>query len=142
MKSKFLVVRNYAASVNYTLLLVRIVFGLAMMLHGWGKIQSPMNWMGPESAVPGVFQFLAALSEFGGGLAIIIGFLTPIASLGMACTMLVATGLHAIVMGDPFVSNGAGGSYELAAVYLALSLFLMTAGPGKHSLDRMFFGVK
>ena len=143
MKTKLFAVRSYIPSVNFTLLLLRVVFGLAMMLHGWGKIQAPMNWMGPDSPVPGFLQFLAAFSEFGGGFAIMIGLLTPLAALGMSITMLVAVGMHAFMFGDPFVASGAGkGSYEPALMYFVLSLFLMTAGPGKHSLDRMFFGVK
>lgn len=143
MKTKIFSVRSYPAPVNATMLFVRLVFGIAMMLHGWGKIQAPFGWMGPESSMPGFLQFLAAFSEFGGGLALVVGLLTPLASLGMAITMLVAAGLHAIVFGDPFVASAPGqGSYELAALYFVLSLFYMTAGPGKHSLDRLFFGVK
>src|ERR1044071_3379761 len=61
------------------LLLIRLVVGSAFMLHGWGKIQHPFSWMGPESPVPGFFQLLAAISEFGGGLAWILGLLTPLA---------------------------------------------------------------
>lgn len=142
LKDKIFATRNYGPSVNFTLLILRIVFGTAMALHGWGKIQSPFNWMGPDAAVPGFLQGLAALSEFGGGIAVAIGLVTVLASLGMVCTMLVAVGLHAVVMGDPFLTRPGGGSYELAAIYLCISLFLMTSGPGKHSLDRMFFGVK
>lgn len=143
MKTQIFAVRSYISSINFTLLLVRLVFGLAMIFHGMGKIQAPFTWMGPEAGVPGFFQFLAAFSEFGGGIALIVGLLTPLASLGMAFTMLVAAGMHAFVMGDPFVASGPGqGSYELATVYLVLSLLFMATGPGKHSLDRMFFGVK
>jgi putative oxidoreductase len=32
--------------------------------------------MGKESSIPGIFQALAAISEFGGGIALISGFLT------------------------------------------------------------------
>ena len=142
MKNKIFATRNYGTSVNFTLLLLRIVFGSALAIHGWGKIQSPFNWMGPDSSIPAFFQLLAAFSEFGGGIAVAIGLVTALASLGIFFTMLGAVGLHAIVMGDPFVSATGGGSYELAAIYLCLALFIMTSGPGKHSLDIMFFGVK
>jgi putative oxidoreductase len=127
-----------AASVG--LLVLRLVAGLAMMHHGWGKIQNPFAWMGPNAQVPGFLQMLAAVSEFGGGLAWMIGLLTPIASFGMLCTMAVATHLHAVVMKDPFVPQGPGSSYELAAVYLCVSLLFMLGGPGKFSLDRLVFG--
>ena len=51
------------------LLLLRLVAGLAFILHGWPKIQKPFSWMGPDSAMPGLLQALAAFSEVGGGLA-------------------------------------------------------------------------
>jgi putative oxidoreductase len=126
---------------SVALLLIRVVAGLAFMFHGWGKIQNPMAWMGPEAPIPGVFQGLAALSEFGGGLAWILGLLTPLASLGIAITMAVAFSFHAFQRGDPFVATGPGSpSYELAAVYFCIALLLLAAGPGRFSLDRTLFG--
>lgn len=122
---------------SLALLILRIIVGLAMMFHGWGKIQNPFGWMGPEAPVPGIFQGLAALAEFGGGLSWIIGLLVPLSSIGMFFTMAVAALTH-ISMGDPFVSTG-GGAYELATVYAAISLVLLFVGPGKYSLDRKLF---
>ena len=72
------------------LLILRFVAGLAFMHHGYGKIQHPFTWMGADSGTPGFLQGLAALSEFGGGLAWILGLLTPVASFGLLCTMAVA----------------------------------------------------
>ena len=125
------------------LLILRVIAGLAFMFHGYGKIQHPFNWMGPDASVPGILQALAAVSEFGGGLAWILGVLTPLASFGMACTMVVAVWLHAFKLNDPFVAKGpGGGSYELASVYLSLSILFLLAGPGRFSLDRLLFGEK
>ena len=127
-------------SVSFALLLVRLVAGIGMMFHGWGKIQSPFSWMGPDAPVPGILQALAALSEFGGGLALILGLLTSLAMLGLAITMAVAVYTHAIVKGDPFV--GQGGSYELAAIYFVISVLFIVVGPGKFALDSKLFGNK
>ena len=110
------------------------------MFHGWGKIQNPFGWMGPEAPIPGFLQFLAALSEFGGGLAWIMGVLTPLASFGIGCTMLVATYTHMIVRKDPFVAAKGGPSYELAALYFCIAVLLLVLGPGKFALDRLMFG--
>ncbi|MFP2906216.1 DoxX family protein [Pyxidicoccus sp. 3LFB2] len=142
MKSKLFAVRSYPRGVDVVLLLLRLVCGSAMALHGWGKIQTPMSWMGPTANVPGVFQLLAAISEFGGGIAWVLGLLVPLASLGIACTMAVAVFTHAVVMGDPFVNMKGGGAYELAAVYFSVALLLMVASPGSLSADRKLFGVK
>jgi hypothetical protein len=51
-----------SGSVSTGLLLLRIVAGLAFMFHGWGKIQNPTGWMGPNATIPGVLQALAAIS--------------------------------------------------------------------------------
>ncbi len=123
------------------LLLLRLVAGLAFVYHGWGKIQAPFSWMGPDASVPGIFQFLAALSEFGGGIAWMIGLVTPLASLGLFFTMAVATHMHAIVKGDPFVNPG-GGSYELALLYLVIAILFIVVGPGKFSADHFAFGTR
>jgi putative oxidoreductase len=119
-------------SVSIGLLILRLVAGLAFVFHGWGKIQNPFQWMGPDSGTPAVFQFLAAFSEFAGGLAWIAGLLTPIASLGIGATMLVAIWTHMIVRGDPFVGKP---SYELAAIYFCIATLLFLTGPGKYSID-------
>jgi putative oxidoreductase len=133
-------VPEHAIFADLALLLIRVVAGLAFMLHGWGKIQNPFGWMGPDAFAPGIFQALAALSEFGGGLAWILGLLTPLGSLGIACTMAVAFSFHAVVRGDPFVSMTGGPSFELAAVFFTIALLLIAMGPGRLSLDRKLFG--
>jgi putative oxidoreductase len=98
------------------LLLVRLVMGLAFILHGWPKIQNPMGWMNAMggSSVPSVLQALAALAEFGGGIGLILGLLTPIAAFGLVCQMIGAFVLVHLPQGHPFVSQS-GPSYELAS---------------------------
>jgi hypothetical protein len=53
------------------LLILRVATGLAFVMHGWGKLQSPMgpfHWMDQmPDAPPGAIQALAVLAEFGGG---------------------------------------------------------------------------
>lgn len=129
-----------SARVSASLLILRLVVGLAFIFHGYGKIQNPFAWMGPNAGVPGVFQALAAVSEFGGGLAWMLGLLTPLASFGLACTMTVAVWMHTTVLHDPFVSLKGGRSYELAGVYLCVAILLLLAGPGRFSVDRIVFG--
>ncbi|RYZ80555.1 MAG: DoxX family protein [Proteobacteria bacterium] len=91
-----------------------------------------MGWMGPEAPVPGILQALAAIAEVGGGLAWILGLLTPLASFGLICTMAVAAFTH-IARGDAFVGKP---SYELALVYLTIAILIFMSGPGRLSLDR------
>lgn len=123
---------------SLALLFVRLIIGLFLILHGYGKIQSPFDWMGEQSRIPGFLQFLAALSEFGGGICIILGLIVPVVSLGVISTMLVASSMHLIVYGDPIVSTS-GSSGELAVIYLTFGVFLILSGPGRYSADKIIF---
>ncbi len=122
------------------LLVLRLAVGAAFLFHGWGKIQNPMGWMGPDSPFPNYLQAAAAIAEFGGGVALIIGFLTPLFAFMLACTMAVAALKVHIPAGDPFVDLKGGRSWELAAVYFAASVAILLLGPGTLSLDWCLFG--
>ncbi|AUX41761.1 hypothetical protein SOCE26_031840 [Sorangium cellulosum] len=142
MLKRFLRVLDQPFAASAALLVLRVVAGIAFILHGFGKIQAPFSWMGPNAPVPGFLQALAALAEFGGGIAWILGLLTPLASLGIAITMAVAVWTHAMVLGDPFFAKGGGGSYEPASIYLCVALVLIFVGPGRFSADAAIFGRK
>lgn len=137
---KFFAVRSFPVDVDVILFIIRLVCGYAFILYGSMKIQNPFGWMGPESAVPAVFQGLAALSEFGGGIALILGLLSRLAALGIGCTMVGAIFFHAVVAGDPFMNPTGGPSYGPAAIYLLIAILLVVMGPGRISLDKKIFG--
>jgi putative oxidoreductase len=127
------------------LLVLRLVAGAAFILHGWPKIQNPLGWMGPDAPVPPALQAAAAVAEFGGGIAWVLGALTPLFSLLIAGTMAYATSMVHVKMGHPFVIVNQPGqpyqpSIELAAVYLAVAILFLLVGPGKLSLDYCLFG--
>ena len=121
------------------LLLLRLVMGAAFVLHGWPKIQNPLDWMGAAAHVPPVLQACAALAEFGGGMALIVGLLTRLASLGITSVMVVALATVHLPKEHPFVAQG-GPSFELPAVYLACAILFLLMGPGRVSLDALLFG--
>src|SRR5262245_53952422 len=84
------------------LLVLRLVVGAAFILHGWPKVYQNgqfynqngqlvmttwMNAFAGEKAPPPYLQGAAAVAEFGGGIALIVGFLAPLAAIGIAATM-------------------------------------------------------
>ena len=123
------------------LLVVRVVMGVAFILHGWPKIQNPTGWMNvmPGQNMPPFLQVIAAVTEFGGGIGILLGLLTPLAAVAIACQMLAALMLVHLPLGHPFVATDGGPSYELPLLYLALAILLMALGPGRWSLDALLF---
>ncbi|MBV9647578.1 MAG: DoxX family protein [Candidatus Eremiobacteraeota bacterium] len=123
------------------LLLLRLVVGLAFILHGLPKIHNPTGWMtammGPHAFAPPFFQAMAAIAEFFGGIALILGFLTPLAALLILIDMATAILKVHIPMGGAFV--GGPGSFEQPLTYFVAMLLFLFTGPGTISLDARLF---
>jgi len=123
---------------SFAVLLVRLTLGIAFIVHGWPKIQSPMSWWPPDQTAPfgEMAMAVAAVAEFVGGAALALGFLTPLAAIGVLATMAGAVKYH-FDLGHPWISMGA--SYELPLFYLVVALALLILGPGAASVDAMLF---
>ena len=124
------------------LLLLRIGIGIMFVLHGYPKITGgPEKWAMIGGAIgnlgihfaPVFWGFMAAVSEFCGGLLLIVGFLSRPACVLLTITMIVATSMH-IGKGDGFAQY----SHALESGILFLSLFLI--GPGRYSVDEQLCG--
>jgi len=122
---------------NEGLLILRIGMGVMFILHGWPKIQGgPALWEKVGMATgnfgisfaPVVFGFLAALSEFGGGICLVLGLYTRVAAFFMFITMVVAATMH-LKSGDGL--QKASHAIEVASVFFGL-IFI---GAGKYSID-------
>jgi putative oxidoreductase len=141
MRRNIFIPRSQPTSVSLVLLMLRLIAGAAFILHGWFKIQNPASWVpsGAPISIPAFFQVLAAISEFCGGIAWILGLLTPLASFGIGCTMCVAVYFHAIVFGDPFVNLKGGQAFELPLLFLGIAVSFLLTGPGEYSVDAKIF---
>lgn len=137
---RLLAVPDQSALASAALLLLRLACGFAFTRYGSFKIANPFGWMGPDAFAPPPLQALAALAEYGGGFAWILGLFTPVASFAIACTMAVASWTHLAMRGDPFVNLTGGTGADKAVIFGCLALVLMCVGPGRYSLDRRLFG--
>jgi putative oxidoreductase len=136
--ANFLYRSGWTSGQSLGLLVLRLVAGTAFILHGWPKIQHPTSWFG--TGVSPILQLAAALAEFGGGIALILGFLTPLVTAAIAIDMLFALFLVHLPKHQPFVGGGPGGSFEVPLLYFAVMVALFATGPGRYSLDAALFG--
>ena len=117
---------------NVGLAILRVFSGVAMALaHGLGKLPPSAGFIHATAEMgfpfPAMFAWLAALSEFGGGLLLALGALTRPSALFVGITMAVAAFIrHAP---DPF------GRKELALLYLAIMVAFALIGAGRYSVD-------
>lgn len=122
-------------------LLLRIVIGLAFMQHGWPKIQHPASWMtmmmGAHAFAPAWLQAVAAIVEFCGGIALVLGVLTPLVAVLIGIDMLTAIFIVHLPMGAHWV--GGPGSFEIPLFYLVSMIVLLLTGPGRYSIDSVLW---
>jgi putative oxidoreductase len=127
---------------DIALLLLRVMIGVVFIVHGAQKLFGMFGGRGLDAAAasmagsglePGMFfAVLASVLEFGGGLLLVIGLLTPLVGLLLAAEMVVA--IIVVTGKNGFVVPG-GLGYEFNLVLIAVTLALAIAGPGRLSLD-------
>ena len=84
------------------LLVLRLFTGLVFIRHGWPKLSNLKTWS-TAMKTPAWLCFLSAFSMWAGGIALIVGLLTPLAAAAIAVSMLYAVVLE-ITSGFPFIA--------------------------------------
>jgi putative oxidoreductase len=133
------------------LLLLRVFMGICFIRHGWPKLRNLQTWA-QMLKTPAWLCFLSAGSMWAGGIALLVGFLTPLASFAILVSMAYAMVLE-IKSGFPFIAAdpylipegdyagpmgvGEPPSWEKAAMYVVMCLVLICCGGGMLSLDTL-----
>jgi putative oxidoreductase len=129
-------------SLSVGLLILRLVVGLTMAGHGAQKLFGWWGGPGLKAWTEGVarmrirpaapFAWLAAMAEFGGGLILALGLLSPLGSLAIIGTMLVAIATVHWPNGFWMAKRG----YEFNLTLIAAVVAIGLAGPGTYSIDQ------
>jgi putative oxidoreductase len=127
-------------SINLALLVFRVAVGAVMLAHGLnhiyggGKIAGTARWFESLGMRPGmVHAWLASLTEVAGGIALILGLLTPLGGAAVIGVMLVAWMTNHRGNGFFIFRPGEGWEYVMTLTFCGLALAVL--GPGEWSLD-------
>ena len=117
-------------------LLLRLVIGFTFIIHGYPKFSAEQRKQGGEwmksLGLPAGFILFGAVVEFFGGIALLLGILTPIVAVLFALWMLSTTWLAKAKMKKKFA-----GGYEIDIALLVVSLALAALGAGAFSIDHL-----
>lgn len=124
---------------DFALLLMRLLFGLSMMLaHGLGILQGfseyADKYANPIGLGSRLSMALMIFAEFFCALAVVLGLFTRLALIPLIIGMSVAF----------FIYHGSHSfdKKELSYLYLSAFTVLFLLGPGRFSLDAILFNRK
>lgn len=134
-------------SEDYAALIARLALGIMIFPHGAQKLLGWFGGFGFSATIgfltntvglPWIIAFLVIIIEFFGGIALIIGALTRLSSLGVGCVMVGAV-LTRHIQNGFFMNwggNKAGEGFEFHILAIGLVLILLLRGGGVLSVDR------
>jgi putative oxidoreductase len=133
--------RRALHSTDWALLIIRLALATVFIAHGGQKV---FGWFGGKGldatvagfgkmGIPAPLAYVAAFTEFCGGVAMLVGLLSRIAGIGLSITMIVAVAMVHWKNGF-FLDGPTGPGFEYNLALFALSLAIVIAGPGRIAL--------
>ena len=124
---------------DWALLALRLAVGAIFLAHGTQKF-AMWKMKASEQMPSGMLSVMMVLSvaETAGGAALIVGFLTQSAGIGLGVIMLGAIWMKISKWKKKFTGDG---GWELDLVLFASAALLACVGAGVISLDNVFFGI-
>lgn len=125
-------------TLDYGLLVIRVVLGIIMVAHGSQKLFT-FGYSGVTAGMaqsglplPALSAALIIAAEFGGGLLLIAGLLSRLSAAAIAFGMAVAS-IQVHLPNGFFAPTG----YEYTLMLAAAGLGIVLTGPGRFSLDAL-----
>lgn len=128
--------KNAWTDADKGLLLIRVMFGVLILFHGWHKvvhgIDTPMARMASHG-LPGFLMYFAYVSEFVAPILIVLGLFTRLSALTLFVTMTVVVYIE-VRTGVSLTPQGAV-SIETQLIYWFISAALFFTGPGRYKVS-------
>ncbi len=121
-------------------LVLRVGLGIVFVAHGWQKLTNgPSGFaqmlVGLDVPAPEVLAWLVTVAELVGGVLLLLGLLTRLATLPLIATMVGAIALVKADLGVIAPMGAPMPGAELDIALLAGLLALALIGPGRLSVD-------
>ncbi len=150
LRGQLVSVQQAALTRSVALLGMRVIAAWIFIYHGAGKLFNFKHQGGITGTTfffhaqgipaPHLMAYVVGLTEFGGGLLLLVGLAVPVVGIALAIDMLVAMASttfsggmvpHAIPHVTTFVADG----FQINLALMALSLAVAALGAGLFSLD-------
>jgi putative oxidoreductase len=123
------------------LLILRIVVGAALVIHGYPKVKGARvqsgKWM-ESMGIPAFTADLVTVLEFVGGIFLIVGLIAPLVGLFLAVQFASIVVMKSSKLHAKFIDPTPGKpNFELDVTYLLLGLVFLFLGAGQYSLDHL-----
>jgi putative oxidoreductase len=148
LRAQLIALQDSRLTRSVALLSMRLALAWIFIYHGAGKLFN-FNHQGGIAGTtaffhlqglpaPHLMAYVVGLTEFGGGLLLLIGFVVPLVGLALALDMVVAmvtttlaTGMLPKALPGGIVADG----FEINLALLGLAVAVALLGAGRFSLD-------